>query len=288
MNVYEVITAEIVKKLKAGVIPWQKPYLGIEYPAVNFKSKKAYRGINQLTLGMAGYASPYWLTYKQAEELGGKVKKGSKGSKIMFAKMIKYEDPNGTEKDRAIYRYSNVFNLTMIEGIECPFKDKQPEPHDNNEFIENCEQAVNQMKEKGVIPQIIEHDRAIAFYQPFSDTINTPPIEGYVGSEEYYSTLFHEIIHSTGHESRLNRNLKGGKTSIQYAKEELVAEIGACFLCAKTGITTKTIDNSASYIKGWLSCITEDPKLIISASSKAQKAVDYLGIEILIPEEHED
>ena len=285
MNVYEVITAEIVKKLEAGVIPWQKPYTGIDLPAMNFKSKKQYRGINKMLLGMTGYQSPYWLTYRQAAELDGQVKKGSKGHKILFAKMVKYEDTDGKEQDKPIYRYSTVFNLTAIDGIDCPYEGTQEV--NEFQFIWNCEDAISQMNAHDKIPPIKIHDRNRACYIPSLDIIQTCAPELYVSDEAYYSTIFHEIIHSTGHSSRLDRNMKGGMQSIQYAKEELIAEIGACFLCGMTGIMTKTIENSASYIKGWLSHMREDPKLIVQASSKAQASMDYLNVEILTPKEHE-
>ncbi len=279
MNVYEVITAEIIKKLEAGVIPWQKPYTGIDLPAMNFKSKKQYRGINKMLLGMTGYQSPFWLTYRQAAGLGGQVKKGSKGHKILFAKMVKYEDSNGKEQDKPIYRYSTVFNLTAIDNIDCPYEGTQEV--NEFQFIWNCENVITQMNERCKIPSIEIHDRNKACYIPSLDIIQTCAPEFYISDEAYYSTIFHEIIHSTGHSSRLDRNMTGGKKSIQYAKEELIAEIGACFLCGMTGIMTKTIENSASYIEHWLSHIKDDPKLIVQASSKAQASMDYLDVEIL-------
>lgn len=285
MNVSEVITQSIIDKLEAGVIPWTKPYYGVVRFAMNFKSRKTYRGINMLMLGMAGYRSPYWLTYRQTEELGGQVPKGTKGHRILFAKVVKYEDSEGKERDKAIYRYSTVFNLDVIEDIDCPYKDEINENTHEFKYIQNCEEAITQMRDNNKIPEIEYHDLAIASYSPSLDIIKTCRAKEYVSDEAFYSTIFHEITHSTGHVDRLNRNLKGGKKSQVYAKEELIAEIGACFLCSITGIVTKTIDNSASYIKGWLLHLREDPMLIIKASSNAQKAFDYLEVKIMETEE---
>lgn len=282
MNVYEAITSEIIKKLEEGVIPWQKPYVGVDLPPMNFKTKNYYHGINTLLLWMAGGRSPYWLTYKQAQELDGQVKKGAKGKRILFAKMVKYEDSDGKEKDKAIYRYSTVFNLSDIEGIECPHIEEKKEDSNNLKYIENCEKAIQQMKDENKIPEIVEHNNLIACYTPALDVIKTCPMQDYVSSEAYYATIFHEIIHSTGHSSRLNRKMNTGMQSKDYAKEELIAEIGACFLCSITGIKTKVIDNNAAYIKSWLKQLNDDPSLVVSASSKAQKAMDWLNIKIEI------
>lgn len=281
MNVSEVITQTIIDKLEAGVIPWQKPYYGVIRFAMNFKSKKIYRGINMLMLGMTGHRSPYWLTYKQTIELGGQVPKGTKGHRILFAKVVTYTDNDDKEREKAIYRYSTVFNLDVIQDIDCPYKDEINENTHDFKYIQNCDDAITQMDDNNKIPAIVYHNLAIASYSPSLDVIKTCKVEEYVSDEAYYSTIFHEITHSTGHINRLNRNLKGGKNSQAYAKEELIAEIGSCFLCSVTGIVTKTIDNSASYIKGWLSHLRKDPMLIIQASSRAQKAFDYLEVKIM-------
>jgi len=280
MNINDVITKTIIDKLKAGKIPWKKPYQGIERPAMNFKSKKAYRGINAFLLNDVGFRSPYWLTYKQLTELGG-TNKGAKGHKIIFAKQTKYDDADGNEKKGLIYKYSHVFNLDDIEGVDCPFKDETGIVHQEFEYINNCDLVLNEMKENNKIPEIKYHLKAAAYYIPSTDEIFTCRSNEYVSSEAFYSTVFHEIIHSTGHKSRLDRDLNGSKRTDSYAKEELIAEMGACFLCGITGIATQTIENSAAYIQSWLQRFSEDSTLVIQAASKAQKAVDYLDVNIL-------
>lgn len=301
MSITELITQQIIEKLEKGIIPWKKPYKGKVIFPMNFKSNSRYNGINCLNLMAQGYTSPYWLTYNQAmEELGYKLKKekgrmvwkwnldgedpkngiikGEKGCRILFAKTFTKENKEGKEEDVTIWKYSTVFNIAQIKGLECPFDDEIIE--EDIDYINNCEEALSQMNESKRIPEIKYHEKQIAFYRPSTDEIFTCPPERYVGAEEYYGTIFHEIIHSTGHMSRLNRDLKGGKKSQSYAKEELIAEIGACFLCGITGISTSTIDNSVAYINSWLSHLRKDPQLIISASSSAQKAFDYLNVEI--------
>jgi antirestriction protein ArdC len=281
MNVNEVITQTIIDKLKSGVIPWQRPYQGVDVPPMNFKSKNAYRGINTLMLSMTGHKSPYWLTYKQAKEVNpDAVIKPKSGHKIIFAKTTKYQDKEGKDKQGFIYRYSHVHNLDDITGIECPHVEETIEINEF-QYIENCENAMNDMVTKNKIPSIRIHSKAIACYFPTLDEIRTCPREEYVNEEAYYSVMFHEIIHSTGHNSRLDRTMTGSMSSQSYAKEELIAEIGACFLCGLTGIVTKTIENSASYIQGWLSHLKDDPSLVIQAASRAQKAFDYLDVKIL-------
>ena len=280
MNVYDVITETIIKKLESGTIPWQRVYQGIQWPPMNFKSKKMYKGINLLLLGMTGHRSPYWLTYKQSKDLGGQVKKGSKGHKILFAKMTTYTDADGNEQDKAIYKYSNVFNVDDIDDIECPYMDQYDIEQREVTYIENCETAIKQMVDSKRIAPITYHDLQISAYNPGIDVIKSCMPENFISDEEYYSTLFHEIIHSTGHVSRLNRVMTGGKKSKEYAKEELSAEIGSCFLCGITGITTATIDNSAAYIQSWLKNLRDDPKLVVQAASKAQKAMDWLDVKL--------
>ena len=296
-TVYDVITDIIIDKLKQGVIPWKKSYRGVDVPPMNFKTKNKYNGINVLLLNMVGAKSPYFMSYKQAESLGGQVKKGSKGNKIIFAKNYERKNKETGEMEEAFaYRYSHVYSLDVIEGIECPYLAQQEELHqvDPNKNIDACELLVESLLSKSLIPKIEFHDKYRAFYNVGKDRIFTCGINDYISSEEYYGTVFHEIIHSTGHKSRLDRRFGTiGINSKTYAKEELVAEIGACFMCQATGIVTATIDNSAAYIQSWLKALKDDPKLVIQASKKAQDAVNYLQVqmldetEFLIPEENE-
>lgn len=279
VNTYQLITDEIIKKLEQGKIPWKRSFNGVELPPRNFKSKKMYKGINLLMLGMSGYKSPYWLTFNQAKDMGGQVTKGSKATRILFAKMMNYKDKDDKDQMRPIYKYSSVFNLDVIDGIDCPVSNLEPEQQREVQYIENCEAVLSVMKEKNKIPPIKYHDLFRAYYSPGEDIIRTCEIQDYISDEEYYSTLFHEIIHSTGHNSRLKRDMTGGKQSKAYAKEELIAEIGSCFICGMTGIKTAIIDNATAYIQSWLGALKDDPTLIVQAASRAQKAVEYLNIQ---------
>ncbi|MCD4744067.1 MAG: ssDNA-binding domain-containing protein [Desulfobacteraceae bacterium] len=263
-KVYEIIQAEILKKLDQGVIPWNRSWNTGEVK--NIISKKNYRGFNAIWLSCQGYSSEYWLTYKQAKQLKGNVKKGESGTIIIFWKILKktVENDQGEweQKKIPLLRYYRVFNLEQTEGIETTEETKTVF---NNDPIENCEKIVFEYSDK---PEIIHGQNP--HYNLTTDKIGLPYLKSFQGSEEYYSTLFHEMGHSTRHPSRLNRE----KTS--RAKEELVAEMTASFLCGVAGIDSKVIDNQASYIDGWRKRISEDAKLIISASTQAQKASDYI------------
>lgn len=275
--VYSYVTEEIIRQLEKGVIPWKKPWNTKENPAINYVTRKPYRGINVLLLSKAGE----YLTFKQVQQLGGKVKKGSKSHMVVFYKVDKNitKNENGEEKVNAwfILRYYRVFHLDDIEGI--PSKVEKPES--NNSPITEAEKILSLYADK---PEITHTNQGKAYYSPVEDYINVPPIECYNGEQEYYSTLFHECIHSTGHKSRLNRlneeeNKNAAFGSESYCKEELIAEIGSAMLCSTTGIQN-TLENSAAYIASWLKRLKEDKRLIVQAANKAQAAADYIqGIE---------
>lgn len=271
MAVYELITNMIIEMLDKGVVPWHRPW-NVPMP-MNLVSKKEYRGVNVLTLSFTEFASPYWLTYRQAKELGGHVKPGAKGLPIVYWNWIKAKKMGSEdEADNSIpfLKYHTVFNLEQCEGIPIPDDSKA-----GNKPLDQCERIIERMPNK----PIILHKGDEAFYSPKSDRVTLPNKENFESIEEYYSTLFHEIVHSTGHESRLNRiclkepHAFGSDT---YSKEELIAEIGSSFLCSMTGIESKTLTNQIGYINGWLNRLRNDKRLIITASAHAQKAVDYI------------
>ena len=270
-KVYEIITNQILDQLKTGVIPWRKPWVN-SGEIQNFVSKKAYTGINPFLLNSAGYSCPHWVTYKQAKQLKGNVKKGEKGQMIIFFKMSPYKDKNtGEDKNIPILRYYTVFNLEQTEGIDW----EKSESSRTHSPIKNCENLVKGFADKPGIkngPQ--------AFYSPSQDRIEIPAPELFINDAGYYSTLFHELSHSTGHINRLNRETLTSNNahfgSHEYSKEELVAEFSAAMLCGVAGIEQATIDNSAAYIKSWSQRLRQDSKLIIQAASKAQRAADYI------------
>ena len=276
MNVYEIITDRIVSQLEAGTAAWHKPWNGTQFHPRNLVSNRVYRGINPFLLACCKYESPYWLTFKQAKQLGGSVKKGEKSMPVVFWKWNEVEDAeNGKPKQVPILRYYNVFNLAQCELPE----EKQPPALEveTHEFspIDACESLVREMPKAPAI----KHDTVSACYRPSIDEVHMPPAERFENPAEYYSTLFHELTHATGHESRLHREgicevaQFGSRT---YSKEELIAEMGAAFLCGHCGIEDTTLDNSAAYIQGWLKKLRGDSRLVVHAAAAAQKAADFI------------
>jgi len=276
LDVYEIVTDRIVSMLEEGVVPWQKPWATSNSLPINLVSKKNYRGLNVWLLGCSGYASPYWVSYKQATELGGTVRKGEKSSMVVFWTQFETLDKaTGEKKKIPMLRYYNVFNVQQCDGIEYPSEETKKIDFDP---IEEAEKLVANMKNK----PFITHVEQQAYYSRSEDKVNMPQKDSFDKPENYYSVLFHELTHATGHEKRLGRlqDSVSGFGSTSYAKEELVAEMGASYLCATSGIVDRTIDNSAAYIASWLKALKNDKKLVVSAAGKAQKAVDYiLGVE---------
>ncbi len=271
-KVADIVTDQIIKKLEQGTIAWHKTWK-VDRPQ-NFKTKRPYRGINILLLGMTDFNCPYWASFKQISELGGKVKKGSKGTMIIYWKILEYTEKGnnkGENKTKKIplLRYYKIFNLEQTTGIEYKTEIKKFNP------IEKAEEIVAGYKTKPDIKNNTER----AYYSPVLDYISIPEQERFELPEHYYTTLFHELVHSTGAVHRLKRKTVTDATffgSESYSKEELVAELGASFLSAESNIEQKTLNNSASYIAGWLQQLKNDKTLIIHASALASKAVDYI------------
>jgi antirestriction protein ArdC len=275
MNVYEIVTGKIIALLEQGEIPWRKPWKSKGMP-LNLVSKRPYRGVNVFLLASTRYSSKYWLTYDQALDLGGHVKKGEKASLIFFWKVLQKveEDQDGNEKTEKIplLRYYNVFNLEQCDGIKTPADEL---PVDEFTPIEKAEQIVEGMPNR---PEI-RHEGTQACYSPILDYIKMPKHDLFISPEEYYSTLFHEMVHSTGHSSRVNRKLNDRITpfgSSDYSKEELIAEMGASFSCGICEIENSTLENSAAYIRSWLKVLRGDSKLVVMAAAAASKAADYI------------
>lgn len=266
-NVYEIVTNKIIEKLEKGTIPWRQPWDA--NGAVNWNSKRPYRGINAILLDPGEYA-----TFPQITAAGGKVKKGEHSHIVVLWKFTQEQNEDGdpTGKKSAWMKYYNVFEInTQCEGLAS----KRKIIERNNDPVEEAEQIKKGYRD--CPPITFAPGRA--FYRPSTDSISIPQINDYPNKEEYYSTMFHEMAHSTGHTSRLNRK---GFSEIAafgseiYSKEELVAEITAAMLCGVTGIVNSTLENSAAYIKSWCKQLKSDPKLIVNAASQAQKAADYI------------
>jgi antirestriction protein ArdC len=274
-SVYQIITDCIIGLLEKGTVPWHQPWHGNARLPRNLISNKEYRGINVFLLHAMAYESPFWLTFHQAIQLGGHVRQGERSCPVVFWKWLDGEDKGGGEPKRIpLLRDYAVFNVTQCEGLELHLpKLEQPlRPHTP---IETAQQVVNGMPHCPAI----KHGMSRASYSPVEDVVSLPRPETFRSGEEYYCVLFHELTHSTGHASRLNRKgvtERTGFGSHTYSKEELVAEMGAAFLCCQAGIVERTIDNSAAYIHEWLKKIKEDARLVVQAAAQAQKATDFI------------
>lgn len=277
-DLYEHVTSQIIAALEKGTIPWKRGWSLMDAPR-NLNSNRPYGGINALLLGMADYKSPFWVTPDQAMGMGGNIE-GAKTSIVVFWKMLRTRDEGELdEKIIPMLRYYRVFNF---EQVKWPKDVKFPkhvreylEGGKGNEFtpIEAAEKIVEEYES---CPSI-KHKGDRAFYRPSTDEIGMPRKEAFESPEEYYGTLYHELIHSTGHKSRLNRAEVGASSfgSEPYSREELVAEIGSAFLCGIAGIEKK-IDNTAAYIQSWLKALKNDKKMVIIAGGRAQKATDFI------------
>jgi antirestriction protein ArdC len=281
------VTAKIIEQLRQGVVIWHKPWKSVVQLPTSLTTGKPYRGVNVFLLGftaeLAGYSSPFWGTYKQIAERGGQVRKGEKSTDVVFWKILFKETENGNgeavTKKIPFLRSYNVFNVDQAdwpEGSKKPEGDVTPSDVDP---IEAAEQLAGEYLATG---PSLNHGGDRAYYRPSTDSVQLPHLEAFGQAESYYSTLYHELTHSTGHESRLKRTgiaegTFGPFGSAVYSTEELVAEMGAAILCAHAGIEqTATVEASAAYLQHWLNVLQSDDKLIISAASAAQKAVDRI------------
>jgi antirestriction protein ArdC len=270
-DVYQIITDRIIRLLESGTVPWHRPWKGGNQAPRNFMSRKTYRGINLFLLNATGFASPFWLTFKQVQLLNARVKKGEKSFPVVFWKILE-EAENGETKKIPFLRYHSVFNVVQCEGITLPAP-----PVVNGEFhpIEKCEEIVAHMPRRPAI----EHGGGRACYSPQRDAISIPESKLFESPQAFYGTLFHELTHSTGHVSRLNRKEVADPSNFgsnPYSREELVAEMGAAFLSGHCEIENTTLDQSASYIQNWLERLKEDRKLVVHAAAQAQKACDFI------------
>lgn len=275
-KVYQIVTdriiAQIEEAIRTGdVLPWQKPWT-VNSVAVNYVTQRPYRGINIWLL-----RGGEWLTWNQIcdeQKRNPKVhlKKGSKSSIVVYFNFREYKTDDDETKRIPFLRYYNVFNLADVEGLESRRNTVSYE-HDPLEEAERIANAY--VSREGIRVSCRDQDRAC--YAPDTDEVYVPRMERFRELGEFYSTLFHELTHSTGHPKRLNR-IKGTAYfgNEEYSKEELVAEMGAAMLCGRVGVDHVTADNSAAYLLSWLSAIREDVTLLVSAAGKAQKAVDYI------------
>ena len=258
MSGYDVVVNEILDQLRDGTVPWRA---GCNAVPRNHITGHAYRGINRILLSWAPYELPWYLSFKQVSAAGGTIRKGEHGHIVCFFKKV-------DDEDRAydmVLKYYRVFNICQTTL----------EPKLVSAHLPSCEDIYTKMPN----PPNLTHVCGIPHYAVKTATVAVPVPGLYESVEEYYSTLFHELVHSTGHPKRLMRfgnedQTLGGKES--YSLEELVAEIGASFLCAETGILPKTIASNAAYIDNWLRVLENNRSFFFRAASAAQKAVDYI------------
>ena len=279
-NIAEEITGRILEDLEKGVTPWEKPWKagrGLPLP-MNASTKKHYRGINVFVLWdeqeKRGFSSPAWVTFNQAKVLGGTVKKGEKGTGVVFykrlakTKSLHLDDEVMLEEQSFwVLRTYTVFNLDQVEGL-----DQLKPKAETVEPFAAIERAERLLKESGarILHSVIDR----AFYEPKGDLITLPLRGGFKSPESYFATALHELTHWTGHEARLNRQFGKRFGDQAYAFEELVAEMGAAFLCVSCGIPYDT--QHASYIGGWMKILKDNKRAIFTAAAKAQAAMDFV------------
>lgn len=276
-NVYDMITDRIIAELEKGQIPWEKPWTGVRSGAYNRITKRPYSLLNQMLLQHSGE----YATFKQWQDLGGHIRKGEKSEIVCFWKIFESEETNPETGEKEIkkiplLRYYNVFHISQVDGVE-PLAPEQL----NNEVepIEAGDKIITDYIDREHL-NFIECKSNKAYYSPSSDTVVVPLKEQCQLINEWYSIAFHEISHSSGHKSRLNRIQTGAISAFgsqDYSKEELVAELSSATLMSVAGLETpKTFRNSTAYIQNWLQVLRNDNKFIVSASSKAEKAVNYI------------
>jgi antirestriction protein ArdC len=267
-KIYGMVTDRILEFMEKGTVPWRKTWSS--GMPINFKSKKEYRGINLFFLNAMPYSCNLWGSFKQISEKGGKINKGEHGFPVVFWKFLDVADSNNPDGMKRIpmLRYYTVFNLEQTD-IKLSAKDER----DNNP-IPCAESIVLNYKN----PPVISSGKN-ACYIPSKDVVQVPSIKSFDDPESYYSTLFHELVHSTGHKSRLNRFDSSSSEmfgSESYSKEELIAEMGASYLSGHCGFLSSVESNNASYLASWMKRLKEDKKLLIQAAGKAQIAADHI------------
>ena len=281
-DTYQLVTDRIIAKLQAGTIPWKHFASSPLAEPKNLVSKKAYRGINRLLLSGTKYNSEFWLTYKQAQDLGGNVKRGEKSEMVVFWKFLDVEDKDAQPgeisskaKQIPFLRHYSLFNIQQCEGIDyAKLAEQTPRESDP---IESAEAIVIGMPNR---PRLVIDQTPKAYYSPTEDFVHMTERSACVSDSAFYSTLLHEHIHATGHASRLSRFQQDGCNhhfgSKSYACEELVAEMGAAFLMSECSLFQDSEENTAAYIANWLTKLENDNKLVVHAAGKAQKAADYI------------
>lgn len=276
MKAYEVVVDRILALLEAGTVPWQRPW----DPSVGLPRNvrgRPYRGINTLVLGCQGYESPLWMTARQVESHGGRIRRGERGTAVLLWKWLTPSRDllGASDAPRPVpyIRYYRVWNLLQVDGVEVP---ALPASRPDESAVVGLDDILAAMP----APPRIRHDGgARAFYRPSTDSIHLPPREAFREAEGYAATVFHELVHATGHPSRLARPAVADGALFgdhAYSEEELVAEIGSAFLYSHVGHAARTLENSAAYIASWLRVLRDDRRMVLRAAQRAQRAVDFI------------
>lgn len=280
-NVYQIITERIIEEMNKGIVPWQRPWHGAVDGAISYETGKPYSFLNQLLLGRPGE----WLTFNHVKKLGGKIKKGAKAGLVTFVKTYVKKGEVADEGEEIqdelgfALRYYNVFHIDDCIGIEPRFGHEEKQEDDALKPSERAEKVVNAYVDREDTLTLEVKLSNSAYYSPAMDTVVVPRLDQYSEIEEYYSTMFHELVHSTGVSKRCDRGLGrlSGKGTEEYSKEELVAEIGSAMICNQLGLdSAKAFRNSVAYLQGWLSRLKNDNHMIVWAAAKAEKAVKYI------------
>lgn len=269
-DIYQEVTDRIISKLESGTVPWKKPWDSTSSTPVSITTGRPYRGINVLLLGLEGRTDTRWGTFGAIKNAGGHVRKGEKGTRIVLWKPVTKKSENEEEDSSYVFlRDFVVFNVDQVDGID-PLEIAES----NFTPIERAENIANSYA-SGLGPRV-RTGGSLAAYSPQKDVVMMPAPESFLDSESYYQTLFHELVHSTGHEKRLKRIEPALFGTDPYAKEELVAEIGASFLTGICQLSSSADDQSTAYINGWLKRLKGDKRLIVGSAAQAQKAVDLI------------
>jgi antirestriction protein ArdC len=287
-DLYAEVSARIVAELEAGAAPWVKPWSatpGANTPC-NAVSNRPYSGCNVVLLWMAqaaGYRTPRFLTFKQALELGGNVRKGARGTKVYFVKQLQVQDKGADDETATrlvpLMREYTVFNVDRSENLPDSINTGKPIRVRNPDTRDELADAF--LRSTGAD---VRAGHGEAYYVPSRDYISIPAFEAFKGAEQFYNVVFHELTHWTGHKARLDRDLKNRFGSRNYAAEELIAELGAAFLCAEFGFDGDV--RNAGYIANWIELLKADKRAFFTACSNASKAADYLrGLALAEPAE---
>lgn len=280
-KVYAIVTDYITRQLEAGTAPWKKGWTNRNLAPMNGVSGRRYSGVNYFMLSMMG-GSPVWMTKNQIAAHGGTIKSTEflKAMPIIFWSWLdKKNAVTGAKEKFPMLRFFNVWNLDQTENVKLPAsvlaKLENPQAFTHDQSNELADAIIANMPNRPVVSETVSDK---AFYSPTNDSITVPERSQFANISEFFSTMFHELAHSTGHKSRLNRKEVAEPSyfgSHDYSNEELVAELTASYLCAEAGIDN-TLDNSAAYIAGWLGRLKSDPKAFVMAAGRAQKAADYI------------